>query len=218
MKPIKLLLLLTILVTSCTKSEKIPSDIQANKVVPSHLQIDYQKMEVIGFIHFTTNTFTGKEWGFGDENPEIFNPTKLNAEQWVLAAKAGGIKELILTAKHHDGFAMYHSKVSKFNIVDATPFKRDVIEELYESCKKNGIRFGLYYSHARDWADDGDSQYSAILEMNRQQENVRSKGNRLESPWGANTWDPKPVSYDDYLKNKALPQVKELLSKFPALR
>lgn len=139
-----------------------------------------------------------------------FNPVKFNADSIVQLAKDAGMKYLVITAKHHEGFAMYHSKVSKFNIVDATPFKRDIIDEIYHSCKKNGIRFGLYYSHARDWADDGDSQYSVIKEMNDR----KGWPTRI---WGANTWDPCPVSFDKYLKKKAIPQVKELLKKYPDL-
>jgi alpha-L-fucosidase len=143
-----------------------------------------------------------------------FNPVKFNADSIVMLAKDAGMKYMVITAKHHEGFAMYHSNVSRFNVVDATPYKRDIIEELYHSCKRHGIEFGIYYSHARDWADDGDSQYTLLKELEKQGK-VRSKDNRLKRPWGANTWDPKPVKFDDYLKDKAIPQVKELLEKFP---
>ena len=77
---------------SC-KTEPVP------QVLPSPEQLAYQQMEMVGFIHFTVNSFTDKEWGYGDEDPAIFNPTELDAEQWVLAAKAGGLKQLILTAQ-----------------------------------------------------------------------------------------------------------------------
>ena len=87
-----IILILSMLLTGC-RSGKAP-------VVPSPDQVAYQEMEMVGFIHFTMNTFTDKEWGFGDEDPVWFNPTGLDAEQWVLTAKAGGMKQLILTAKH----------------------------------------------------------------------------------------------------------------------
>jgi alpha-L-fucosidase len=75
-----------------------------NKVSASKSISEYQSMELVGFVHFNMNTFTDKEWGYGDEPETVFNPSKLDVEQWVKAAKAGGLKELILTAKHHDGF------------------------------------------------------------------------------------------------------------------
>ena len=79
---------------------------------------------------------------------EQFNPVKFNAEQWVRFAKDSGMRYIVITAKHHDGFAMYGSKVSSYNIVDATPFKRDPLKELAAACAKQGIKFGVYYSEA----------------------------------------------------------------------
>ncbi|RYG65398.1 hypothetical protein EON80_17425, partial [bacterium] len=84
-----------------------------------------------------------------------FNPTQFDAKKWVGLAKAAGMKYLVITAKHHDGFAMYPSKVSKFNIMDATPFKRDPLAELAAECRKNGIKFGIYYSQGQDWTHPG---------------------------------------------------------------
>ena len=80
-----------------------------------------------------------------------FNPVKFNAEEWILNAKKAGMKYFIITSKHHDGFAMYDSKVSDFDIMDQTPFKRDPMAELAAAAKKHGIKFGFYYSHAFDW-------------------------------------------------------------------
>ena len=80
-----------------------------------------------------------------------FNPVKFNAAEWVAVAKAAGMKYITITSKHHDGFALFDSAVSDFNLVDATPFKRDVIKELSEASSKEGITFGVYYSHAQDW-------------------------------------------------------------------
>ena len=88
---------------------------------------------------------------------ETFNPTGFNAEEWVAVAKAAGMKYMVITSKHHDGFALFDSEVSKFNAVDGSPFGRDIIRELENACKKAGIAFGVYYSHALDWRDGGDS-------------------------------------------------------------
>ena len=119
-----------------------------------------------------------------------FNPLRFNAEEIVRLAEDAGMKYIVITSKHHDGFAMYHSKVSTYNIVDATPFKRDVLKELADACAKHGMRLGFYYSQAQDWHE----------------------------PNGAgNTWDFGPDSlknFDQYLRDKAEPQVRELLSEY----
>ncbi len=119
-----------------------------------------------------------------------FNPVKFNADEWVKLAKDAGMKYIVITSKHHDGFAMYGSKVSKYNIVDATPFKRDPIKELAKACAKQGIRFGFYYSQSQDWHEPNGI---------------------------GNTWDFGPnekKDFDQYLRDKAEPQVKELLSGY----
>ncbi len=84
-----------------------------------------------------------------------FNPVKFNAEEWVKLAKEAGMKYIVITSKHHDGFAMFHSKASPYNIYDATPFKRDPLMELAEACRKEGIKLGFYYSEAQDWHHPG---------------------------------------------------------------
>lgn len=83
-----------------------------------------------------------------------FNPVKFNADEWVRMAKDAGMAYLVFTAKHHDGFAMYHSKVSGYNIIDATPFGRDPMRELKDACRKSGLKFGVYYSQAFDWGEE----------------------------------------------------------------
>ncbi len=119
-----------------------------------------------------------------------FNPTKFNADAFAQLAEDAGMKYMVITSKHHDGFAMYHSAVSKYNIYDATPFHRDPLKELAEACKRHHIRFGFYYSQAQDWHE----------------------------PNGAgNTWDFGPddkKDFDQYLRGKAEPQVKELLNGY----
>ena len=134
-----------------------------------------------------------------------FNPTKFNAKQWVKLAKQAGMKYIVAMPKHHDGFAMYDSKVTEYDIIDATPFKRDPMRELYDQCKKQKLRFGFYYSQAVDWMDGGDAGIAEYLKTNP----------NLENLWPRNTWDPAPITYRQYIEQKAKPQITELLQKFP---
>ncbi len=137
-----------IIISSCSYRESKPMDITTCKVVPPQKLLDYQQMEFVGFIHFTTNTFTGKEWGYGDEDPLVFNPTDLDVEQWVLTAKDAGIKELILTAKHHDGFCLWPSKYTDHSIKNS-PYKNgegDIVKEFTDACHEHGLKVGLYLS------------------------------------------------------------------------
>jgi alpha-L-fucosidase len=123
-------------------------DFKPNKIVPSQKQLDYQSLEMVGFIHFNMNTFTDKEWGYGDESPALFDPKKLDAEQWVKAAKDAGIRELILTAKHHDGFCLWPSAYTEHSVKNS-PYKNgkgDIVREFTEACAKYGIKAGLYLS------------------------------------------------------------------------
>lgn len=137
-------------------------EIPKSAVLPSAKQLRYQSMEMVGFIHFTVNTFTDKEWGFGDEDPAIFNPTALDTEQWVLAAKAGGLKELILTAKHHDGFCLWPSKYTEHSVKNS-PYKNgqgDIVREFVDACRKHGLKAGLYLSPwDRNHPDYGKPEY-----------------------------------------------------------
>ena len=146
-----ILLLLTIacLFACKTSNEKMQvADITPCLVIPNENQIRYHKQEIIGFVHFTINTFTSKEWGFGDESPSLFNPSELNTDQWAEVAKAAGMKTLMLTAKHHDGFCLWPSKYTEHS-VKKSPYKNgkgDVVKEFVESCRKQNIAVGLYLS------------------------------------------------------------------------
>ncbi|MEP5341816.1 MAG: alpha-L-fucosidase [Algibacter sp.] len=122
---------------------------------------------------------------FADE----FNPVDFNAKEFVSLAKETGMKYMVITAKHHDGFSMFDSKASDYNVVDATPFKRDVLKELAAACQEQGIKFGFYYSQAQDWHHPGGM---------------------------GNNWDKtiKRVSSDAYVYEKALPEVKQLLTEY----
>ena len=118
-----------------------------------------------------------------------FNPVKFDAEKWVHIAKNAGMKYIVITSKHHDGFAMFDSKASDWNIVKATPFGRDPLAELAKACQKNGIRLGFYYSQAQDWNNGGSA--------------------------AGGHWDPKQDrDMTQYIQKIAVPQVKEILTKY----
>ena len=128
-----------------TLEEKI--DI-ASRLIPTEQQLNWQRGELTAFLHFGMNTFTGREWGDGTENPEWFNPTNLDCEQWVLALKDGGFKYAILTAKHHDGFCLWPTATTEHSVKNS-PWrdgKGDLVREFSEACKKHGLKFGVYLS------------------------------------------------------------------------
>jgi alpha-L-fucosidase len=167
-------------------------DITPNSVVPSQKQLSYQSMEMVGFIHFSINTFTDKEWGYGDESPALFDPKKLDAEQWVKAAKDAGIRELILTAKHHDGFCLWPSAYTEHSIKNS-PYKNgkgDIVKEFTEACAKYGIKAGLYLSPwDRNHAGYGTPAY--ITYYKNQLKELMSNYGKISEVWfdGANGGD-----------------------------
>jgi alpha-L-fucosidase len=129
-----------------------------------------------------------------------FNPVDFDADAWVKVFKENGMKYVVITSKHHDGFALFDSAASDFNMVKATPFKRDIIKELCDACHREGLKFGVYYSQAQDW-DNPDAPY-----LNPR----RSKRNILHPGLPA---DFKP-DFDRYIREKSLPQVEELMKNY----
>lgn len=136
-----------------------------------------------------------------------FNPVFFDPDQWVLMAKEAGMKYIVITSKHHEGFAMYHSQVSPYNVVDATPFGRDVIGELHAACKRHGLRLGLYYSQDLDWHEAHGGGYTM-------------GHTNVEGCSWTNDWDfPDNASkqYARCFEEKIKPQVKEIMQKYDDL-
>lgn len=192
-------------------AESVPATVPAEKPLTSVERLAWFHEAKFGlFIHWGLYSIPAGEWkgeritGIGEwimnhakipvqeyaDLAKQFNPTKFDAEAWAQMAQDAGMKYVVITSKHHDGFALFKSAVSPFNVVDATPFKRDIIQELSTACARHGLRFGVYYSQAQDWHEPNGI---------------------------GNTWDFGPdekKNVDQYLREKAEPQVKELLTNY----
>lgn len=140
-----LLLLVLISLISCKEKATEP---EAVGPIPSQRQLAWHELEYYGFVHFNMNTFTDMEWGEGGESPKNFNPTNLNTRQWAKTAKDAGMKGIILTAKHHDGFCLWPTETTDHSVKNS-PWKNgegDVVKELAEACEEFGLKFGVYLS------------------------------------------------------------------------
>lgn len=158
MKKTFLISLLVLAMISCKKVEAP----QPFGPIPTEAQMQWQEMEMYAFIHFSINTFTDIEWGYGDRDPKLFSPVELDCRQWAKVCKEAGFKGIILTAKHHDGFCLWPSKYTEYSVKNS-PWRHgegDLVKELSEACKDYGLKFGIYLSPwDRNHPEYGKSEY-----------------------------------------------------------
>lgn len=141
---------------------------------------------------------------------EIFNPIYFDADEWVSLAKNAGMKYIVITSKHHDGFALFKSEADPYNVVDSTPFGRDIIKELSEACRRQGLKFGLYYSQEIDWHEPHGGGYPL-----NEKENWRLNDG-FDRAW-SNNWDFPDIKNKNYslcFEKKIKSQVKEIVTKY----
>ena len=157
----RLLAVLGLVITVATTQAKVSKPAPCGPV-PTQNQLRWQDMEMYAFIHFSLNTYTDEEWGFGNEKLELFNPSNLDCRQWARVCKQAGMRGIIFTAKHHCGFCMWPSKYTDYSVKN-TPWKNgkgDVVRELAEACRAEGLKFAVYLSPwDRNHADYGRPEY-----------------------------------------------------------
>ena len=178
------LFLLILAAAACTRQS-----IEPYGALPTPAQLEWQDLEMYMFCHFGPNTFTNVEWGNGQENPDVFNPEALDCDQWARIAKEAGMKGIVITAKHHDGFCLWPSEFSTHTVAQSAwrDGKGDVLKELSEACKKYGILFGVYISPwDRNHPAYGTEEYNQVFANTIRE--VHSKYGPIFEQWfdGAN--------------------------------
>ena len=181
----------------------------AAAVLPSPRQAEYRRSEFIGFVHFGVNTFTGREWGTGMEDPAIFNPSALDADQWCREAKAAGMTMLILTAKHHDGFCLWPSRYTQHSVA-SSPWRGgrgDVMRELAQAAARHGLKLGVYLSPADLYQIESPGGYYGNLSPVRERVIPRPEGRPFADK---RTFRYALDDYNEYFMN----QLFELLTEY----
>lgn len=148
------------------------------------------------------------------EKAHEFNPVNYNPDEWVKMAKDAGMKYLVITSKHHDGFALFDSKASDWDITDATVYGKDLLKPLAEACKKHGIKLGFYYSQAQDWTNPGGSVARKVMSEGWPNPDSAKIDKYTKEHNGH--WDPvqETATFDEYIDRVAVPQVREILTNY----
>ncbi len=193
---------------------------KAAKVVPHPRQLTWQELEYTCFIHFGINTFTGREWGNGMEDPRTFNPSRVDADQWVRTAKAAGMKLIVFTAKHHDGYCLWQTRYNDSFSVKQSPWQNgrgDVMRQLADACRKHGMKLGFYLSPADLYQIENENGLYGNLSVPQKTviptkpETFRSDPSQgREPPTGWPTFEYEVDDYNRYMLN----QLYELLTEY----
>ena len=162
MKQILTFVLLMLTISATAQKTKSPISLPPCGPVPTENQLRWQDMEMYAFIHYSLNTYTDEEWGFGNEDPKLFNPSNLDCRQWARVCKQAGMRGIIFTAKHHCGFCMWPSEYTEYSVKNS-PWKNgqgDVVRELADACREEGLKFAVYLSPwDRNHKDYGRPEY-----------------------------------------------------------